>query len=539
MSFHELHTDIPKPDKFTYPFYYVPHPLCRLAAQQVQDYLAKTVEWHEELCRGKMFGVLVVETKDGLLGYVAAYSGLLAGRNDHPFFVPPVFDSQQPNGRFKRGEAEISAINKRINDILESEEYKIVVAEYERCREDIAKEEAAFREKMKLAKSRRDARRHSIECISDEDEQQMIRESQFMKAELRRIRKRNAVRLAAIDSKKAIFENKIVALKTQRKNMSDTLQQWLFSQYDMLNALGEKRNLLSIFADTAQRVPPSGAGDCCAPKLLQYAYLHDLRPVCMAEFWWGNSPKTEIRHHLHFYPACRGKCLPILSHMLQGLDVERCDIGCYGVTQPLEIVYEDDWLAVVNKPVGMKSVEGRDGVESVSELLRKRSSKLDEIFVVHRLDMDTSGLLLVAKTKQIYTDLQAQFADRQVRKWYVALLEGEIDGPGHGKISIPLYSDPLDRPYQKVDYIHGKEAVTEYQVISVVGNTTRIALYPHTGRTHQLRVHCAHPDGLGHPIKGDRLYGNPSDRLYLHAEAISFVHPALNKKMEFERKAPF
>ncbi len=539
MAFHELHTDIPKPTKFTFPFYYQPHALCRLAAQEVQDYLATAAEWHDELSRGKMFGVLVVKTKGGKLGYVAAYSGLLAGRNDHPFFVPPVFDSQSPDGHFKRGEAEISGINKRICDILESQEYRSAVSEADLCRAKSAEEEDDFRQKMRQAKLSRDARRLESNDISNEDAERMTRESQFMKAELRRIRKRNAERQTVVDSRKAAFENEISQLKVRRKSMSDTLQQWLFSQYDMLNARGEHRNLLSIFAETAQRFPPSGAGDCCAPKLLQYAYLNALHPVCMAEFWWGDSPKTEIRHHLHYYPACRGKCLPILTYMLEGLDVEECDISRYGVSQPLEIVYEDEWLAVVNKPVGMTSVEGKDGTESVAELMRKRSENPDEIFVVHRLDMDTSGLLLVAKTRQVYRDLQAQFANRTVKKRYVALLDGILDRPNSGTISLPLYSDPLDRPYQKVDFDKGKEAITDYQVLSVEGNVTRIALFPRTGRTHQLRVHCAHPDGLGIPIVGDRLYGKPSDRLYLHAEAITFVKKAFNNKTEFEIKAPY
>lgn len=395
-----------------------------------------------------------------------------------------------------------------------------------------------YRRQMSQAKLKREAKRRVAEHITPEDEAAMIRESQFMKAEYKRLKRRCADEAAPVEAKVNGYENEISTLKSRRRQMSDALQRWLFSQYSMLNAFGKRKDLCAIFAETPQRVPPSGAGDCCAPKLLQYAYLNRMRPVCMAEFWWGASPAGEVRHHLRYYPACRGKCLPILGHMLQGLEVEKGEYETT-VTQPLEVVYEDEWLAVVNKPSGMMTVPGLTKGTSVLEEMRQRFPDKPEATPVHRLDMDTSGLIIVALDMETYKKLQAQFVQREVRKRYIALLDGVPDCPVHGEISLPLRSDPLDRPYQKVDFANGKEAVTEYRVIEREGDVTRIALFPHTGRTHQLRVHCAHHDGLGVPIVGDRLYGHSGGRLCLHAEAIAFTHPVTGRTMKFERKAEF
>ena len=536
--FHPLHTSLPRPAKFTDPFCYEPHPLCLAAAKELQDYIAGDGLLRAEADKGKMFGVLVVETADGQTGYLAAFSGLLCGSNGHAFFVPPVFDATPPDGYFKTREAEISAINRRIDSLQSSEEYQTALREKACCAEENAKAEDEYRQAMRQAKARRDARRQSPQPLTAEEEAAMTRESQHMKAGLRRLKRRGAELLAAKEQAVKVFEDEIEALKARRRQMSDALQHWLFSQYSMLNARGERRNLCDIFAHTPQRVPPAGAGDCCAPKLLQHAYLNRMRPVCMAEFWWGESPKGEVRHHLHFYPACRGKCLPILGHMLQGLEVEKGSPEA-AVSEPLEIVYEDDWLAVVNKPAGMKSVPGRSGGESVLEDMRRRHPDKPQLTLVHRLDMDTSGLLIAAFDMATYKKLQAQFLRREVRKRYVALLDGVPSRPMHGEIRLPMRPDPLDRPYQKVDFTNGKEAVTEYRILETQGNTTRVALFPHTGRTHQLRLHCAHAAGLAAPILGDRLYGHGHGRLCLHAEQLEFTHPVTGKTMKFERRAEF
>ena len=460
MSIHPLNTDLLAPARFTYPFCYEPHPLCRLAAAEVQQELQRMT-----LTEGKMFGVLVVESPPSRrpspttlhpspftlhpYSFLAAYSGLLEGRNDWPYFVPPVFDAQQPDGHFKQEERLISAM-----------------------RDDRQREE--------------------------------------------------------------------------RRHRSQQLQLWLFDQYRFLNAHGERRRLVDVWQDyhCSERIrkkyplPPGGTGDCCAPKLLQYAYSQGLKPLCMAEFWWGPSPKTEVRQHGQFYPACRGKCKPVLTWMLQGLDVDPNPEEVFG--QPrldITVVYEDDHLIIINKPSGLLSVPGRVGSYSVATIL---SQRYPGCLLAHRLDMGTSGLMVAAKSRDVYRSLQQQFSDHTIRKCYVALLDTSLHPSPFtihqkGTISLPLLCDPINRPRQVVDYEHGKEAVTDYEMI----DDSRVRLYPHTGRTHQLRMHCAHPNGLGCPIVGDELYGRPADRLYLHAERLDLTHPVTRERMVFEQKADF
>ena len=431
-----MSSDIPKPERFTYPFCYEPHPLCVLAAEEVKREIARI-----NPKEGKMFGVLVVEE-----GFLAAYSGLLEGRNDWDYFVPPVFDAQQPDGYFKTKEREISAINQHPTPVTQH----------------------------------------------------------------------------------------------LHKQMSQDLQLWLFRQYRMLNARGEVKDLVDIWQDyhcspkirKKFPLPPGGAGDCCAPKLLQYAYQHGLKPVCMAEFWWGASPKGMVRHHGQFYPACRGKCKPILTWMLQGLDVDPNPEEAGLPHLVPEIVFEDEVVAVLNKPAGMLSVPGRTEDYSVATWAKARWSGA---MMVHRLDMCTSGLIVIAKTPEAYHHLQNQFEQHTVKKKYLAVVEG-VPVKEHGIIDLPLLCDPLNRPRQVVDYEHGKRAITEYRVLRPFRSSlfTLISLWPHTGRTHQLRMHCAHPDGLGCPILGDELYGHKSDRLYLQAQAITFIHPQTERRMCFE-----
>ena len=446
---HPLSSDYPRPERFTYPFCYEPHPLCLLAVEEVKQEIERI-----QPKEGKMFGVLVVEEEegvrregekeegDGRFAFLAAYSGLLEGRNDWDFFVPPVYDAQQPDGYFKQKEREI---------------------------------------------------------------------------------------MASVD----------------HKEMSQALQLWLFRQYRMLNARGEEKDLVEIWQDyhSSPRIrekyplPPGGTGDCCAPKLLQYAYQHDLKPVCMAEFWWGPSPKSEVRHHGQFYPACSGKCKPVLAWMLQGLDVDPNPEVQGLLHQEPRIVWEDEVMAVVDKPSGMLSLPGKIGDDSLATWALKR---WPGAMLVHRLDMMTSGILLVAKTSDAYHHLQKQFEERTIKKKYLAVVEG-VPQQEHGIIDLPLSSDPLNRPYQMVDYAHGKRAITEYRALTRVTKEpsrcyTLLALWPHTGRTHQLRMHCAHEQGLGCPIVGDELYGQKADRLYLQAQAITFVHPVTGKRMHFELK---
>lgn len=526
------------PDKFTYPFHYTPHPLCVMAADEVQVYLQHQAQWQDELQQGKMFGVLIVQTTEGEIGYLAAFSGILAGKNIHPYFVPPIYDLLQPDGFFKKEEEHISAINHRIRELEED-------TSYQKCRQALEEETARCSQLLSQAKARLKAakelrdRRRQTEQLSESEQAAMIRESQFQKAELKRLERSLKEHLSSLQKETDTYVSQIEALKNERKSRSATLQQQLFEQFRLLNARGEVKDLCSIFAHTVHKIPPAGAGECAAPKLLQYAYSQHYRPVAMAEFWWGNSPKAEIRHHGHYYPACKGKCEPILGHMLQGLEVEENPLlEDNHRTTVLDIIYEDDYLLVVNKPAGMLSVPGKETADSVYSRIRHLYPDATGPLVVHRLDMATSGLLLIAKTKEVHQNLQAQFSNHSIKKRYTALLEGIVSDE-EGTIVLPLCLNPLDRPRQIVDKEHGKPAITRYRVLARTESQTLVAFYPLTGRTHQLRVHSAHSLGLHCPIKGDELYGSKADRLYLHAESLEFTHPVSKEKVTIEVKADF
>ena len=376
---------------------------------------------------------------------------------------------------------------------------------------------------------KRDAER-SQRTLAAKEEAAFVKESQFLKAELRREKQRWVEKMTVAKAEVDAYEKRKDELANRRKTMSEALQNWLFEHFVMVNYAGERRNLLEIFRDTVQQLPPAGTGECCEPKLLQYAYTHHLKPIQMAMFWWGKSPDNEIRHHLHYYPACSGKCKPVLTYMLPAEVL--AEQPQRTLAEQLEIVYEDDDLWVVNKPSGMLSVPGKSNRESVISILQARCNEGETPLVVHRLDMATSGLLLVAKHKTAHYHLQNQFKDREIEKTYVAVLEGEPLSIGSkGRIELPLAPDLMHRPFQKVDKEHGKPAVTEYFVV----DEHVVELHPLTGRTHQLRVHCAHAEGLDRPIKGDNLYGRRADRLYLHAARISFAHPMTKKRMVFEK----
>ena len=395
---------IPLPEKFTYPFCYTPHPLCLLAAQEVQQYLHSRTEWQEELAQGKMFGVLVVQTATGDIGYLAAFSGILAGKNLHPYFVPPVYDLLQPDGFFKIEEENISAINRRIRQLEADENHQSLTATLNLTRQSAQEALAQAKAALKEAKAQREQRRRTGTPDAAE-EAEMIRESQFQKAEYKRLEHAWKEKIAALQAQTEEREQQISALKAERKTRSAALQQKLFERFKLLNYRGEAKNLCEIFSQTVHKTPPAGAGECAAPKLLQQAYLHGWKPIVMAEFWWGASPKTEIRHHGHYYPSCKGKCGPILHHMLQGLQVEENPMlkKLQTPAKALETLFEDPWLVVINKPAGLLSVPGKEeGADSVYSLMRKKYPNAEGPMIVHRLDMATSGLLLITKTKQAH-----------------------------------------------------------------------------------------------------------------------------------------
>ncbi len=536
-SFTKTISHIVLPEKFTFPFCYTPHPLCIEAANELQEYIKSQILWVEELNQGKMFGVLVVRTDTGEIGYLASFSGTLAGSYNHPYFVPPIYDLLQPDGFFRIEEENISTINARIEQI-QADVY------YRECKDLLEKEKAySFQllndAKVSLieAKKTREIRRsvHPEEA----ELREMIRESQFQKAEYKRLERYWKKRISDLHERVDVYEKKIERLKVERKRRSAALQKELFAQLKILNARREIKDLCTIFEEEVHKIPPAGAGECAAPKLLQYAYLNHLEPVAMAEFWWGDSPKTEIRRHGYFYPSCKGKCGPILKYMLQGLNVEPNPLSntCEVETE-LEIVYEDEYLLVINKPEGLLSVPGKNNADSVFRQMREMYPAATGPMIVHRLDMSTSGLLLIAKSKEVHQNLQAQFKRRTVKKRYIALLDGAILND-EGEINLPICLNPDDRPRQMVSWKYGKPAMTQYKVLERLQTRTRVAFCPITGRTHQLRVHAAHPQGLNCPIVGDRLYGRESDRLYLHAEYLEFEHPIFSEIIRVEKSSSF
>ena len=572
------------PERMNNPLDYQPHPLCIAVCKELQAYLAEREDWKEEIDKGKMFGILIVENakpEPGVseIGYLAAYSGQIGGRSDWDDFVPAVFDYLQPDGYFKTHEAEISGINQSIRQLEGNDHMKEAKSLIQQLQEERKRTIAAYQEKMKEAKAKRDARRKAGN-LTPEEEAEMVKESQFMKAELRRLKKSLSEK-TTLETEYEAYQTDILRLKQLRKTLSDALQQWLFLQFRMQNHEGEIKDLQEIFRDAALRdypqatlatsriaalkmVPPAGSGECCEPKLLQYAYLHGYRPLQMAMFWWGESPKEEIRHHLQFYPACNGKCKPILHWMLP----DRVFDSKIAEKQALEILYEDDQLAVIHKPSGLLSVPGRDSSQpSVYSIMRKKYPAASSPLIVHRLDMATSGLMIIAKTDFAYHRLQNEFLHHRVQKKYIAIIgckdqeacdkiwekakkeekkemkeeERSSVATEKQKISLPLMPDYLDRPRQIVNHEQGKEAITEYEVLDRIDAThLRLALYPKTGRTHQLRVHCAHHEGLNAPILGDPLYGNEkASRLHLHAEEITFEHPLTGKEINIKREADF
>ncbi len=540
------------PAQLNNPFDYEPHPLTLLAADCVRKKLADTPQWAEEVAAGKMFGVLVCADEQEHIGFLAAYSGQIGGRADWPWFVPAVFDYLQPDGYFKQEEQSISSINRRISEMRHSDEYVSLSDELYKLQQQRDEEIEAYKSVMHESKRRRDSLRGNVA------EEALVRESQFQKAELRRLKRRWTEATEKLETQVGTLKKEIDGLEEERQRRSEALQLWLFDHFVMLNAKGEKRSLLEIFHSlppqkssarfpVKSNIPPSGTGECCAPKLLQYAFAHGLKPLCIGEFWQGRSPRQEVRHHDSFYPACRGKCKPVLEWMLCNPHLADPDTVTTDLTP--RVVYSDDSLIVIDKPSGLLSVPGRSDMPSVQGILRLTHP---DVFMVHRLDQDTSGLMVAALTQESYHHLQRQFLERTIYKRYEALLDGDISHPSHvdasadgarpvaGTISLPLRPDPLDRPRQVVDHDHGKVAVTDYRVIATGDGRTRVLLTPHTGRTHQLRVHCAHTEGLDAPIVGDKLYGRPADsRLCLHAATLAFTHPVSGRRLQFDSPAPF
>jgi tRNA pseudouridine32 synthase/23S rRNA pseudouridine746 synthase len=540
------------PEHFTYPFYYSPHPLSLVACRELQNYLKNQTDFShnfgfdendKSLQIGKMFGVLVVKNLAGELGYLAAFSGKLADENHHKRFVPPVFDLLENGNFFRVGEVEVNNITLQIQALENDANYLQLKINLEEAKANLVAEITAKKQALKASKKLRDEKRSAAKSALNDAEQlqlieelktESIREQLAAKDFIREI----SLNYAELDAEFQKLEQVILKLKEERALKSSLLQKEIFEKYTFLNQALKEKSLLAIFSATVFQTPPAGAGECAAPKLLQYAFLHQLQPICMAEFWWGKSPNSEVRLHEQFYPACRGKCEPILAHMLEGISLEKNPMLEQATVKKIPIIYEDDYLLLVNKPPDFLSVPGKELKDSVYERIRLQYPTASGPLLVHRLDMSTSGLLLIAKSEEIYKHLQSQFIRRVVKKSYSALLNGIVDET-EGAISLPLRVDLEDRPKQLVCYEHGKNAFTKYKILAYENGKTRVQFFPITGRTHQLRVHAAHQLGLNCPIVGDDLYGTKGERLCLHAQWIQFKHPITKELVEFSCEAAF
>jgi tRNA pseudouridine32 synthase/23S rRNA pseudouridine746 synthase len=541
------------PESFTFPFYYEPHPLCVLAAKHLQQQLVIQTDRiqgvgmnteREARDNGKMLGVLLVQNTLGEVGYLSAFSGQFSEQNNGPKFVPPVFDISDENGFFLKGQAEINELNRRIAQLEQNPE----IAE---CDKHLKTERACAKQQIQQhrqvmieGRKERKAKRATGQDKLDEAEFEhlkiaLAKQSVQQKNQLKGLNAHWQQRIEIAEQQLLLLTGEIRALKQQRKEQSKSLQQKVFEHYDFLNINGVKQDLNTLFSNTVQGHPPAGAGDCAAPKLLQYAFSHGLKPLALAEFWWGSPPKSEIRQHGLFYASCQGKCQPILAHMLEGMIIDDNPLLINpAVGKTVDIVYEDDSMVVINKPAGFLSVPGKNIEDSIYSRMAQQYPNATGPLIVHRLDMSTSGLMVIALTKQAHQRLQQQFIQRTVKKRYIALLEGELEAD-EGVIDLPLRVDLEDRPRQLVCYDYGKPAQTYWQVITRHHSQTKVYFYPITGRTHQLRVHSAHVKGLNMPIRGDDLYGRASNRLHLHAESLEIAHPMTQQSMHFQVDALF
>jgi tRNA pseudouridine32 synthase/23S rRNA pseudouridine746 synthase len=544
--FHTPFTGIEIPITFTFPFYYEPHSIAILAAEEVQAYLTKQTDFQHNfglnaeqsgLVIGKMFGVLVCRDTSGEIGYLAAYSGKLANSNDHAYFVPPIFDMLTANSFFRIEEESLNSYSLRIDALESSQELESAKKDLNALRYAAENELEALKQKIKHNKRNRMLLRASDSSpdFLEKLRKESIKEQYFLKDRTTYWKDE----LAEKEARLTFLLNEVNILKEERKKKSGQLQQRLFENYHFLNAKKEVASLATIFSTSEEIKPPAGSGECAAPKLLQYAYENNLHPIALAEFWWGQSPQSEIRKHKNYYPACRGKCEPILGHMLQGLDVDENPLLINPAEdKQLSVVFEDDTIIIINKPAEFLSVPGKSIDDSVLSRLRVMFPEANGPLLIHRLDMSTSGILVAAKSEVAHKFIQRQFIKRTVQKRYIALLDGEV-GVSQGIIDLPIRVDLEDRPRQLVCYEFGKSARTKYKVVEIANGKTRVVFIPITGRTHQLRVHAAHSMGLNIPIVGDDLYGIKSNRLYLHASFISFIHPKTREIVKFEVPADF
>jgi tRNA pseudouridine32 synthase/23S rRNA pseudouridine746 synthase len=529
------------PDSFEYPHFYTPIAIAKKAAQDLQNRLEQNLPELVSQPTGRMLGVLVVQNKEGNLGYLSAYSGELQPHLEILPFVPPVH--QLPKGEDFPEMAAINTINEEVRALEESEGFIWAKQHLKKITKETKENILSAKKAAKKRKSERDRLRQASIHLPEKERQQLLedlaKQGTNEGTDLRRFTRSENLRLEKAIAAHEEFEKRIESLKALRKAKSNELQESIFKSFIFLNGEGEGKSVKTVFTDFGVDVPPAGAGECAAPKLFQYAFKKGLKPVALVEFWWGPSPDSKIREHGKFYPACKGKCQPILAHMLKGVKVKPNPLlKNFGAGKKLEILFEDEHLVVVNKPTGMLSVPGRYIKDSVKSRILEQYPKANGPLIVHRLDQDTSGIMIVTLSKKVNKLLQQQFLERTIFKTYFAVLEKPI-AETTGEISLPLILDIDNRPMQMVNYEHGKPALTRFEVIKKTAHQTLIKLNPITGRSHQLRVHCAHKLGLHVPIVGDNLYGTPSERLCLHAQQIEFIHPISKEAMKISTEVPF
>ena len=538
---------LPLPERFTFPFCYTPHPLCVLAAQELQQHIATQHHWQHNFglgnddAIGHMFGVLLVQNQQGEIGYLSAFSEKIANQTHLPHFVPPVFDDRNIDPAIKAQQALIDEVIIKITAIESKPSYIQLQHQYQVAQDHAELASESFRLQMIEQRKQRKLQRVTAEKSNDsefmtQEFHRLARESAFDKHQQKAIRQQWAQTLSEISDKLQADTATLTLLKAEYETLTALLQQHRYAQYQFLNQDGKTKDLNALFRD---QTPPQGAGDCAAVKLLQYAFKQHLTPLAMAKFWWGASPAAQIRKHKYFYEACKNKCEPILQHMLAGLDIDANPLLQNPAEgKELEIVYQDDAMVVINKPAEFLSVPGKTITDSVYSRMQTMFPNSNSPLIVHRLDMATSGLIVIALTKDTHKALQQQFINRTAEKRYVALLDGIVE-QDCGEINLPMRVDLDDRPRQLVCYEYGKPALTKWQVLERKDGKTKVYYYPKTGRTHQLRIHSAHKNGMNMPIVGDDLYGQKANRLHLHAQYLGLTHPVTGEPMIFEIDADF
>lgn len=541
--FHKFKSDISNyslPDRFTFPFSYEPHPLTELAANELQEIL-KSAKIRNEIS-GKMYGVLVAQNRLGEIGFFTSFSGQDYEGEPPVNFVPPIYNRLELEGFYKKGEEELVNVNKKIEKLEEDSNFKRLMEELkEQSKKSNLQLKSEQEKKQKSKAIRKQKREEGMIELSpnafDKLDEKLRIESRNEDYDYKKLHKAWKKKIASIQSKVAVYESQIQKLKKERKQKSTQLQKQIFDQYQFLNVKGKKKGLEDVFKEIGY--PPSGAGDCALPKLLQYAFANEYKPLAMGEFWWGKAPKSELRKEGRFYPACSGKCKPILGHMLKGLKLEEDPLLQYTAEDKvIETLYEDEQIAVIVKPAGLLSIPSKEIKDSVLTRMQKKFPTASGPLLAHRLDKMTSGIMLISKDLESHKYLQKQFMDKTIQKRYTAILEGKLSKQ-EGEVNLPLAVDEDNRPMQKVDFELGRQALTKWKLIKQSEKRSEVLFIPITGRTHQLRVHAAHPQGLDTPIVGDTLYGNRDERLMLHAGYIQFKHPKNEELMIFERNAPF